>query len=252
MAQFAQQPANHGANDKTNAKGRPNKAKEPRPPIWRHKIGNARDPQAAIAARIDARERFEVAVQIQAQAVIGAAATDLQSQRGDLRICDINTGHAGAPVPGNADAAQRFDDDALDQFHQLPHPEVAPAEIQQQINHQLAGPVVGDLPAAVARHDRNVAGRKQMLATPGQTQRVHRRMLREPDLVRRARVAHAVECAHRLEGDTVVGHAERTQHDRGHARRERRRRLPCRRCEDARRIHDHSAICTIGWSDRSW
>ena len=183
--------------------------------------------------------------------MIGAAAADLEPQRGDLRVIDIDAGHAGAPVRGDADLAERFDDDPFDQFDQLPHLQFASTEVQQQVGHQLARAVVGDLAAAVARHHGNVADVEQVFAPPCQAQGVDRRMFGEPDLVGRGRIARAVERTHGLQRRAVFGDAEVAQPDRKCIPGPRGRRLASRRYQGRHQTRDHSAICTIGWSDRS-
>src|SRR5260221_14663730 len=86
------------------------------------------------------------------------------------------------------------------------HLDAAPREIDQRLQHDLAGSVVRDLPASVAAHDRNAAihgdgGR----ALP---QRVDGRMLKHPDLVFSGFASMEGEVAHRPQGWLVVHPAE--------------------------------------------
>ena len=62
-------------------------------------------------------------------------------------------------------------------------PMLQPAQVDQRIGHDLAGAVVGDLPAAVGADDRNVAGHQHVLGLAGLAQGEDRIVLEQPQLV---------------------------------------------------------------------
>ena len=53
---------------------------------------------------------------------------------------------------------------ALERRHEIAHAELRATQVDQRIDDELAGPVIGDLAAAIDLHDRNVAGREHVLA----------------------------------------------------------------------------------------
>ncbi len=68
-------------------------------------------------------------------------------------------------------------------LHELAHADAEPAQVQQRIRDDLAGPVIGDLPAAIHRHDRDLARHEHVLPAPGLAEREHRIVLDHPELV---------------------------------------------------------------------
>ena len=60
-------------------------------------------------------------------------------------------------------------------------------QVEEQVRDELAGPVIGHLPAAIDLDDRDAVVAQQVLAPAGEAQRVDRRMLGQPDFVRRRR-----------------------------------------------------------------
>ena len=128
---------------------------------------------------------------------------------------------------------EAVDQALLHQAHQLAHLEAAPAQVDEQIHHQLARAVVGDLPAAVDLDHRDVGGAQQMLRLARLPEGVDRRMLQPPQLVGGVVVAPVGEGLHRAPG-RLVGRAAQFAHHAG--------RRPARA---------HSTTLTIGWLESS-
>ena len=91
--------------------------------------------------------------------------------------------------------------------------------VEQQVDDGLAGTVIGDLSAAVCFDDGNaIVDTRQVLHARRDAQRVYRRMLHEPQFVRRVSGALHGEIAHRLPGGGVVHAAELPHGGRGDRR----------------------------------
>jgi hypothetical protein len=113
-------------------------------------------------------------------------------------------------------------------MHQAAHLELAPAQVEQQVDHDLAGAVVGDLAAAVDLHHRDADVAQQVFRLARQALGEYRRMFAEPEFVGRVGAARGGEFLHRGEGRRVVDAAE-----------------PRRRCR-APGASAHSTTFTIG------
>jgi len=74
--------------------------------------------QSPVAAGVDAGERLQVHVDVEAEAVVTAAATHTQAKGGDLCVADIDAGRAGAALAMNAVVVQQVDDGLFDGVHQ--------------------------------------------------------------------------------------------------------------------------------------
>ena len=92
------------------------------------------------------------------------------------------------------------DDRALDRDDQSAHAETEPRQVEQRIDDELAWAVIGHLTAAIDVHHRDVAGREQVLRSRVHPHCEHRRMLQEPELVGRRRIARVDVPLHRVPG----------------------------------------------------
>ena len=99
-----------------------------------------------------------------------------QAQGRDFGAVHIHAGGAGAGDGVDAVLLQGVNHRPLYEIHQGPHAEAAPLHIQQQIGHQLTRPVIGDLPAPVHLHHRNIPGVEHMLGLPRLALSEHRMM----------------------------------------------------------------------------
>src|SRR5690606_37424505 len=127
-----------------------------------------------MAAGIDLAERPEIHVDVEAEAMVAATPADPQAERGDLATVDIDPWslrprHCGDAIPG-----QQIDDRLLQEGHQPSYPQIAPPQIEQRIEDQLAGAVIGHLAAAIGGDDRDFARREQMLGLAVQALRENR------------------------------------------------------------------------------
>jgi hypothetical protein len=117
-----------------------------------------------------------------------------------LALADIDAGGARQALRRDAVAGQQVDHRLLDAIHQAAHLELAPAQVEQQIDHDLAGAVVSDLAAAVDLHHRDADVTQQVFRLAREALREYRRMLAEPEFVGRVGAARGGEFLHRGEG----------------------------------------------------
>ena len=162
---------------------------------------------------IDVREGCQVHRDVQRQSVIGAAIAHFEAKRGDLRLdtaaTHVHAGRVGPAVRRYPLRIKQFYHRRLDRPDHVADAEAGAAEVDEQVGDELPGPVIGDLPAAIDLDHRNAGVAPQVLAAAGETERVHRRMLGQPDLVGGAGVARVGERLHRAPAALVVGAAER-------------------------------------------
>src|SRR5690349_6752222 len=160
--------------------------------------------QARVTAGIDALERLEVHVHVEGQAVVAGAASDAQPDARDLAAADVHAGRILAALGLDAERGAIRDHGALEGGHEVTHAEAGAADVDEWIDDELAGAMVGHLPAAIDLHHRDVAGREHVARVAVQPLREHRRMLEQPDLVRRVRVARVGDALHFAPGGDVV------------------------------------------------
>jgi hypothetical protein len=91
--------------------------------------------------------------------------------------------------------------------------EFGPFQIDEGIDHELAGAVIGNLAATVDLNDRDVSGRQQMLAAGIEAERKNRRMFRKPDLVGGIACATVGEFLHVVPKRFIWLHSERSNFD---------------------------------------
>ncbi|MNY32374.1 hypothetical protein D3C86_1665850 [compost metagenome] len=141
--------------------------------------------------------------------MVAAAVADLEAERGNLGalvrpVRQIDAGGAGLAFGCEIIRRQRVQHRLLDIGHQLAHHQVAAAQVQQQVGHDLARPVISDLSATIDLDDGNRGiGREQVRGVPGLAERVDRRVLDQPDLVRRVGRAGLGIGAHGVETGRV-------------------------------------------------
>src|SRR6185369_4247418 len=170
--------------------------------------GELRHLQSRVTAGIDALKRLEVHVHVEREAVITRAAADAQADAGDLATIDVDTRRVLAALGADAEAGTVVDHGAFQHGDEVAHAEPRAADVDEWIDHELAGAVIGDLPAAIDLHDGNVAGREHVAGVAVQTLCEHRRMLEQPDLVRRVRIARVGDALHLAPGRDVLDLAE--------------------------------------------
>lgn len=167
-----------------------------------------RDLQALVAARIDPAERGQVHVHIEAQAVVGRMVADAQTQRGDLACVDVDAGRILVAMRVDAILGQGIDDGGLDPAHHLADAVAAPLHAQQQVDHQLARAMIGDLAAAVGPDQRDVGLAQQVFGLAGEAEGIDRWMFDDPQRVGRVSSAGVGERLHVAPDGFVIGQAE--------------------------------------------
>ena len=198
-------------------------------------------------------ERCEVHVDVDGDAVVAASVADLEAECGDLRLCavgapHIDAGRVDAASGGDAACRKPFYHGTFDAPDELAHAEPRAREVEQQVGDELARAVIGHLSAAVDLQRRDAVVAQQVLAAPGESERVDRRMLGQPDFVLRAGVARVGERLHRTPRRDVVGASERAHHAaRGLQRIAHRRRAGLARAAAAPRRAgaSHSRCCEL-------
>ena len=118
-------------------------------------IGQLGDREPPVTAGIDARKGFEIHVDVQTEAMITTSFSNAQSERGDLGVADVNPGRARPRLAVDAVFGEQVDHRLLDARDQALDAETEPRQVEQRVEHELAGTVVSDLPAAVDRDDRD-------------------------------------------------------------------------------------------------
>src|SRR5689334_21661687 len=132
--------------------------------------------QARITAWIDALERLEVHVHVEGQAVVAGAAADAQAHARDLLAADVDARRVLAAFGLDAERGAVRDHGTLERGDQVAHAEPGAADVDEWIDHELARTVVGDLPAAIDLHHRDVAGGQHVAGVAIEPLREHRRV----------------------------------------------------------------------------
>ena len=96
----------------------------------------------------------------------------------------------------------------LYQVNQTSHPHFAPPHIDQQINHQLAGPVVSHLAASVYLNDGDISGIQNVLGFTSLPLGINRLVAEQPDLIGAALSRVFGKIAHGLPDWLIVLHTE--------------------------------------------
>jgi hypothetical protein len=105
-------------------------------------------------------------------------------------------------------AGEKVDDRLLNGDNQLAYLDFQSAQVEQQIDHDLARAVVSDLAAAVDLDDRDADILQNVFRLAGLTERVNRRMFDDPQFVGRFRLAAGGKGLHRLPGRLVLNPAQ--------------------------------------------
>src|ERR1700687_2754489 len=175
-------------------------------------VAQLRHRESAITARVDVVEGREIHVEIEREAVVGAAIADLETQRGDFGLpaiaLDVDARRIAPAVRVDPIRIEQFYHGALDRLDQRSHAEAQSLEVDQKVDDQLSRPVISDLAPSIDLQNRNGIGAQNMLGATGEAERVHRRVLGQPDFVCRVGSARVGESLHRAPGADVVGPPE--------------------------------------------
>ena len=104
-------------------------------------------------------------------------------------VLDPDADPAGTRLACDAELRQRRDDPGLQGGDEGAHVAAALAQVEHDIGHPLAGPVIGVLPAAAALEHREASRLQQVGGLGRDAGGVERRMLQQPDQLARPRRA---------------------------------------------------------------
>ena len=130
----------------------------------------------------------------------GTTPANPQSERGNLGVAHVNARGVRSRSGLNAQFSKRADDGLFDLVHQRTYTKFFASQIDHQVNHELAGTVVGHLPAPIHRDHRDVARGKNMFGLPRLALGINPRMLQTPEFIRHTVIAVSGEGFHGLPG----------------------------------------------------
>src|SRR5215813_2840526 len=182
--------------------------------------------EARVSARIDGAKRRKVHVDVEREPMVGPPLANANAERRNLGAVDVDAGRAG---PALAPYREQIDDRLLEERHELPHLDAAPCEVDERVDDELAGAVISDVATAIGLdHGNAVSGLRVLRALP---QRVDRRVLEQPQLIRGIARPSRGEILHCCERRQIGGTAEALDFDGID--------------------ESHSTITTEGWSHSS-
>ena len=161
-----------------------------------------------MAARIDALKGLQIHVDVEGEAVIAAGAPHAQPDAGEFAPLDVHARCIGAALRLNTHGCHIVDDAALQSGQQRAHPEPGAAHVDQRIDDELSGGVVGHLPASIDLQHRNFPGREQVRAIRVHAEGEYRLVLEQPDFIRAVRIALLGEALHCAPGWLIGDTAE--------------------------------------------
>ncbi|MNY16473.1 hypothetical protein D3C86_1497400 [compost metagenome] len=131
----------------------------------------------------------QVRLHVQADAVEADPFADLDADGGDLVFAgparalalDPYADTALAHSSLDAELIQSADDPVFQTMHEGAHVLAAPIQVQHDIGHALARPVIGELPAPPRAVDRETVGGQQVVVLGRDARRIEGRMLQQPD-----------------------------------------------------------------------
>ena len=93
---------------------------------------------------------------VQRQAVVAALAAHAHADARKLGARDVDARRAAAALGAHAGLRGEVDHRTLERGDEVAHPEGGALQVDERIDHQLPGTVVGHLPAAIDLHHRDV------------------------------------------------------------------------------------------------
>ena len=106
----------------------------------------------------------EIGVDVEREAVTGAAARDLHADRGDLLVTDPHAGIPRLTVRGDTELGERVDEHAFERAHVRDDVAQAVAPVGQRddrVADELTGPVIRDVAAAIRAHELGADARRR-------------------------------------------------------------------------------------------
>src|SRR5688572_9523970 len=163
-----------------------------------------RDAQPGVAARIDARKGRKVHVDVERDAMVGAAAHHPDAEGGDLGPVDVDARRTRLALRARAD---EVDDRLLEQADEGLDLEPSPREVDERIEHYLSRAVVGDVAATVDADRFRYGG---FAALPNG---VDGRVLEKPKLIQRGLGPRPSKFAHRVPSRNILGQTQALDDD---------------------------------------
>ena len=139
--------------------------------------------QPGITAGIDPLKRFQVHIDIERQAMKSASTSYPSTQRSHFISINVYSRRPGHALSRHVILRQHADYGFLDTAYKLTDTQTFSPDIHQGVSHDLAGPVVGDLPSPVHLDDRDIARRQYMFSLARLSLREDRGMLNQPKLI---------------------------------------------------------------------
>lgn len=158
--------------------------------------GKVRHLESLVTTGIDARKRLEVGIDVECHAVKARAAPNPETHAGNLPASDVDARRVGARQRIDVAFSQQIDNALLERRHELAHADAGALEVDQRVDHEDAGAMVGDLAAAIDLYDRDIAGRKHVFLARVQAQGKYGRVLAEPGRIGRCCVTPLGKCLH--------------------------------------------------------
>src|SRR5581483_5036873 len=199
--------------------------------------------EPGVPAGVDAAERLEIDAHVQGDAVICRTTAHADADARQLAALDVYAGSISAALGNYAELGSIIDDAALESGDDVANTESGTPQVDQRVDDELTGTVIGNLAATIDLHDRNVARSQYMITTRVHAQREDRRVLEEPDLIGSIRAALIGEALHGTPGRLVIDEAEVAKDMR---RRRGATRCPGRLTGNAHRrraIHEATTLC---------
>ena len=106
----------------------------------------------------------EVHVDVEREAMISPAAHDAEAERGDLGA--VRRRRPARPACARAPRSEEVDHGLLEQPYEALDLDAAAREVDQRVDHDLAGAVIGDLAAAIGLHHRDGRREREGLEAP--------------------------------------------------------------------------------------
>src|ERR1700676_627739 len=127
--------------------------------------GEARDMTAKprygeppMSTHVDALEWLQIERYVERQPVVTRAAANPQTEAGEFGAADIHPRRLAGTLRVEPEPGDIVDDGIFERDNQFAHAQTPAPQINERIDHELAGAVIRHLTAAVDLHDRDVAG----------------------------------------------------------------------------------------------
>jgi hypothetical protein len=179
------------------------------------KVGQPSDFKPHVTAGVDAGEWLGIERHVQGNAVVTRPPANADAHARKLAVIYVDARRAAAALRDHTELRHVVDDAAFQRRDEIANAKTRTTQVDERIHHELAGPVIRDLPAAIDLHNGNVTRREHVRGARIHAQRVHRRMLEEPDLVGRVLGALVGEALHGMPGGHIVHAAESLDDRRG-------------------------------------